>query len=205
MGSIAHKRHTEGMKIVLSSMLAILILVTGAGAQVTYPNADPWVSRGHRADPQAKILSELREAERRRQPIEVALKARNEYSRSDAIEVTITITNLFDKPLLINSRMLVNHLLLPGEVAFRITGPDGKLCNIQRLVTPLSVGPDDFVLLPRGMSVQRTIDLSDMYPVNKKGTYKVEAIYHNELDSIQNSVRAWRGQAASDPIEITLR
>src|SRR5688572_4049489 len=110
------------MKIGFRSISFVLLASVMAGAQ-TMPSKDSWTSRGRRADPQAKILAEIRESERRKLPIEVALKARSEYRRSEAVDVTITITNLFDKPILINSRMLVNHLLLPGEVAFKIIGP----------------------------------------------------------------------------------
>jgi len=203
MGCNAHKRHTLNMKS-LRGHSSLLILLTAMASAQTFPAQDPWVSHGRKADSQTKILSEIRESERRKLPIEVALKARTEYKGKEPVAATISITNLFDKPILINSRMLVNHILLPGEVAFKITGPDGKKCEIQRLITPLTVGQDDFVLLPRGMSVQRTVDLSDIYPLTKKGTYKIEAIYHNELDGIQASYKAWRGQAKSDPIEITL-
>jgi len=193
------------MKTTLIGVMLSVVMTPFLGAQTVFPSRDPWLSQGRKADSQTKILSEIRESDRRKIPLEVAVKARSEYARGETIQVTITVTNLFDQPVLLNTRMLVNHLLLPGEVAFRIIGPDGKKCEIQRLVTPLTVSADDFVIVPRGMSVQRSIDLADLYPITKKGVYQVQAIYHNELDGIQASYRAWRGQAESETIELTLR
>jgi len=59
----------------------------------------------------------------------------------------------------INGRMLVNHRRLPGELSFLITIPR-EACEIQRLVSPIEVREEDFVLLERGMSIQRTVDLA---------------------------------------------
>jgi hypothetical protein len=165
---------------------------------------DVYASRGRMPDSTAKIVAELREADSRRMPIDVMLKVSPEYSRSSPIEVTIVVTNLFDEPLLLNTRMLVNHPLLQGEVAFRITNPRGKTCEIRRLVTPLTVREEDFVKLARGMSIQRSIDLSDLYPIQEKGTYKIQAIYHNEVEGLKDGLRAWRGLVRSDTAEFTL-
>jgi hypothetical protein len=163
------------------------------------------VSRGRAPDSTTTILSEMRDSERRRIPLEVALKARTHYPLGDPIPVTITITNLFDPPLLLNGRLLVNHRRLPGEVSFSITDPDGKRCDFQRLVSPMAVTNEEFVLLARGMSIQRTVDLADFFAMRKKGVYKVQAYYHNEMDLIVNGSRAWMGQVVSDVNEVSLQ
>ena len=115
------------------------------------------------------------------------------------------VTNLFDRPLLLNRRLLVNHPKLPGELAFRISGQDGSRYQIRRLVTPMKLTDDDFVLLPKGQSIQRTMDLTDLYGLEKKGTYKLQAYYYNNVDHSAGTRRAWKGLAASEPTEITLR
>jgi len=166
--------------------------------------ANSWLSSGRAEDSTEKRISEIHDSERRRIPLDVSLKASNTYSRKGPVEVTVIVTNLFDNPVLLNRRMLVNHARLPGEVVFGILGPDGKPCEIQRLVTPMSVHDDDFVVLPKGQSVQRTIDLSDLYPLKKKGVYKVKVMYHNELDQPMGSLRAWKGAVVSDPVDIQL-
>jgi hypothetical protein len=166
--------------------------------------ADPWLSRGRRPDPAAKTISEIRAAEKRRIPLEVLLKASNHYRQDRPVEVTVIVTNLFDAPLLMNSRMLVNHPLLKGEVSFRIIGPDGKKVEIQRLITPLSLRDDDFEVLARGQSMQRTVDLSDLFGVKRKGIYKVQISYHNEVDHVLGTQRVWKGIVWSEPMDFQL-
>src|SRR5258705_9495988 len=80
--------------------------------------ADPYLSSGRQADPTAKALSEIRAAEKRRIPMDVTLKAFAEYPVGQPVLVSVMITNLFDAPLLLNSRMLVNHPKLQGELSF---------------------------------------------------------------------------------------
>jgi hypothetical protein len=181
---------------------ALLFIPNGLNANASM---DAYASSGRQADSTPKIISEIRAAERRRIPIEVALKASDEYTLPGPVPITILITNLFDKPLLINRRLLVNHPRLQGEVSFRIIGPDGKRSEITRLITPMGIREDDFVVLPRGMSVQRTIDIADLYGLGQKGTYKIIAIYHNDIDQVAQNLTAWKGVVASDPIEITLQ
>ena len=164
-----------------------------------------FISQGRTADPTAKVLSEIREAERRRIPIDAAIKARSRYQLSEPLAVTITVTNLFDAPLLVNSRLLVNHRLLPGELSFSVVDPEGKRCEFQRLVSPFSLADDDFLLLARGMSVQRTVDLADFFTMRKKGIYKVQVSYRNSIDQIVNGHHSWMGSASSDVTEIELQ
>ena len=165
----------------------------------------PFLSAGRAPDSSQKTISELRAAERRRIPIEVAVKAASAYASQDPVEVTVMITNLFDEPLLMNRRMLVNHPRLQGELSFRVEGPDGQRCEIKRLITPMTLDDEDFVVLPRGQSIQRSVDLSDLYAMKLKGMYHVTAVYHNEIDHTDESnLRAWKGVVASEPIEIRL-
>ncbi len=166
--------------------------------------ADPMLSQGRAPDSSAKSISELRASERRKIPLEVYLKASSRLKAGEPVEVTIILTNLFPAQLLLNSRMLVNHPRLQGEVAFRITNGDDKPLLIQTLVTPLTMREEDFVLLAKGESIQRTVDLSDIYGMSHKGTYKVQAIYHNEIDFVSGKRRSWKGRVWSDPIEIEL-
>jgi hypothetical protein len=167
-------------------------------------DVDPMLSTGRAADPTAKTLSELRAADRRRIPLEVYIKASDTYPAGGPVEVTVIVTNLFDKPLLMNSRMLVNHPRLEGELSFRITGPSGQREEIKRLVTPLSLRDQDFVTLTRGESMQRTVDLSDLFGISQKGVYHIQVAYHNELDYTVQDNKAWKGAVWSEPVELKL-
>src|SRR5262245_13131328 len=81
-------------------------------------------------DSTVEAVSDIRAAEQRKIPLEIMLKASESYHGGDAVDVTIIITNLFNDPLIINRRMLVNHPRLKGEVSFRILGPDGRYKEI---------------------------------------------------------------------------
>lgn len=182
------------------ALILFCAVTRAAGSAV----ADSYLPGGHSSDSTAAAIAELRAAERRRLPLEVVLKASEHYAVGAPVEVTVIITNLFDTPLLMNSRMLVNHPRLKGEISFHIIGPDGKKVEIQRLITPLSIRDEDFVTLARGESMQRGVDLSDLYGLKTKGIYKVIVSYHNEVDYIEGATHAWKGAAFSDPIEFRL-
>jgi len=190
-----------GMDSFNALVLGLLLALTPCSQAIE----NTFVSHGRAPDPTAKILSELREADRRRIPVETALKARSSYTLSNPIVVTVTVTNLFDPPLLLNGRMLVNHRRLPGEISFNIIDPDGKRCDFKRLVSPLEPKEDDFVLLARGMSIQRSIDLADFFDLHKKGIYKVQTVYRNDLDHVIGNAHSWMGIASSDVTEIELK
>ena len=181
-------------------LFTFLVLPSLAGSAAI----DPLLSTGRTPDPTAKTLSEIRAAEKRLIPLEVLLKSAPRHPAGGSVEVTVIISNLFDAPLLMNSRMLVNHPRLQGEIAFRVIGPDGQMVEFQRLITPLSLRDEDFVLLSRGESMQRTVDLADLFGIHRKGIYKVQACYHNDVDHSVQAQRAWKGVVWSDPIDIEL-
>jgi hypothetical protein len=162
------------------------------------------LSEGPQSDSTTNTLAEIRASEKRHIPLDVMLKASDHYTSGRPVIVTVLITNLFDLPVLLNSRMLVNHPLLQGEVSFYIIDPSGQRQEIKRLITPLSVRDNDFVILNRGQSIQRSVDLADLYGIDKKGHYKLLVSYHNEVDRSVDSNRAWTGIVWSDPIEIRL-
>ncbi len=183
------------------AFLILFLSITKASAQAA---VDPLLSTGRAPDPTAKTLSEIREAESRRIPLEVLLKTSANYPAGGPVEVTIIVTNLFDEPLLMNSRMLVNHPRLEGELSFHIVDPSGHRIQFKRFVTPLSLRDDDFVLLTRGESIQRTVDLADLFGITQKGVYKIQASYHNEVDHSGQTGHAWKGVVISEPIELKL-
>ena len=162
------------------------------------------LSTGRASDPTAKTVAEIHAEELRRIPLEVYIKASEAYTAGGPVEVTVIVTNLFDKPLLLNSRMLVNHPRLEGELSFRITGPSSQKEEIKRLVTPLSLRDQDFESLNRGESMQRTVDLSDLFGLSQKGTYNIQVSYHNDVDYTVQSHKAWKGLVWSEPVVVKL-
>lgn len=184
--------------------LSLGVVLLSIGAAGAFADVDPMISTGRQADPTAKTLSEIRAAEHRRIPLDVQLKTSARYSAGGPVEVTIMITNLFEAPLVMNSRMLVNHPLLQGEVSFWIVGPNRKKMEIRRLITPLSLRGQDFIVLARGQSMQRAVDLADLYGIDRKGAYKIQACYHNDVDHVGNAQHAWKGAVWSEPVEFRL-
>ncbi len=160
--------HASDMLIRMQPNGLILLIVGGLLASPAWAVDDIFISHGRSPDSTAKVLSEIHEADQRRIPIEAAIKARSQYKIGNPIPLTVTISNLFDPPLLINGRLLVNHRLLPGELSFSIVDPQGKKCEFNRLISPMDLKSEDFVLLSRGMSVQRTVDLADFFRMEKK-------------------------------------
>lgn len=180
-------------------ILSSFIFSSVVGAVVV---SDPLLSTGRKADPTSKTLAEIRQAERRRIPIEVLLRAEESYTIGEPMMVSVIVTNLFDQPLAMNRRMLVNHPALEGELYFWIVGPNKKLWQIQRRVTPLPIRAEDFSVLKRGMSMERTIDLADFYGLTEPGNYKIYVAYRNDMDQPIGSLMAWKGQAWSVPLII---
>jgi hypothetical protein len=183
---------------------AVFILLLALSQASGYAVEDPLLSTDRQPDSTAKTLADIRAAEKRHIPLEVMLKTSNDYKAGGPVGVTIMITNLFDAPLVINRRMLVNHPLLQGEVSFRIIDPNGKKVNIQRLITPLSLRDEDFVTLNRGESMQRDVDLTDLFGITQKGVYTIQVSYHNDIDHVGETQHAWKGIVWSDPIELIL-
>jgi hypothetical protein len=135
-------------------------------------------------------------------PITVTLRAARDYGRHDPVDVTVMITNFSRKSVLLNERLLVNHPVREGEIVFSIQGPDGKPYGLQRIISPRPLKVSDFAVLPPNQSVERTIDIGDMYGLRKKGLYKVRVAYRNIFEGPQSAYRAWRGVVWSDPIEL---
>jgi hypothetical protein len=186
----------------LALIIPIVCAMTAQPIQAIEGNLG--IPEGRQPNASAQSISEIRASERRRIPLDVMLRTSNHYVAGRPVIVTVVVTNLFDDPLILNSRMLVNHPRLQGEVSFYIVNSTGQKQEIKRLITPLSVRDSDFITLTRGESIQRSVDLADLYGIAKKGQYKLYASYHNEMDQTMDSQKAWTGIVWSDPVDIQL-
>jgi hypothetical protein len=181
--------------------LLLMLLTVPAWAQSAGP--EPYLSGIIHAAP-FSTPSEVLSTPNRRVPLDVMLKVARHYTAGEPVIVTIILTSLYDPPLLLNGRMLVNHPLLQGELSFRIVGPTGQKVEIQRLITPLSIRDDDFVPMTRGQSIQREVDLADLFGMLQRGTYQLQVSYHNQMGHASEGLSAWRGAIWSEPTEIEL-
>ena len=103
-------------------------------------------------------------------------------------------------PVLINGRMLFNNYPADGEISFAIEGPHDKAYPLLKIISsPHDVKEADLTVLKVGDTLEREADLTDMYGLHKKGTYKVQVIYYNKIDLEKDSLMTWRGSLASEP------
>jgi hypothetical protein len=136
----------------------------------------------------------------------VSLKSKARYSARQPVIVTVMISNQSTEPVLINSRMLFNKYPANGEISFNIEGPGSKEFPLLKVVSlPPDVRGDELTVLNAGETMEREADLTDMYGIHKKGTYKVQVIYYNKVDLKKNKLKTWRGSIASEPVEFSLR
>jgi hypothetical protein len=134
----------------------------------------------------------------------VLLKNKVRYSGWHSVRVTVLVSNQGLDPVLINGRMLFNRYPEPGEVSFVIEGPHGQYLPLKRVITPRAVSDEELAVLRPGESFEREVDLTDMYGVNKKGPYKIQAIYYNGVDLQKDGMATWRGAIASEPAQIVI-
>ncbi len=136
---------------------------------------------------------------------EITLRTAEDYFAGGPVEVTVMLENVSFTPLLLNTRFQVNHPNLKGDVYFDIKGPKGTKIQFQRLVTPRDTNDDQFQLVPRGRSIERTIDLADFYGLTEKGEYEVRVIYRNMEHRILEGNAAWMGVVVSDASRIRIQ
>jgi hypothetical protein len=135
----------------------------------------------------------------------VLLKSRYRYSGWHPIRVTVMVENQGMEPVLINGRMQFNQYPKPGEVSFIIEGPHGDYMPIRKAIDPGSLADDDIAVLRPGESVEREVDLRDMYGIRHSGPYRIQAIYYNGAYDERDGLTMWRGAIASEPTQITVQ
>lgn len=129
----------------------------------------------------------------------VSLKSKSTYTAGDPIPVTVMLSNQSQDPILINARLLFNRYPQPGEISFTIEGPKKQIYPLLKIVTPQDVSGTDLLILQPGQTMERQVDLSLMYGVRHKGSYRVQTIYYNAVDLEKDQLRTWRGSLASEP------
>jgi hypothetical protein len=94
--------------------------------------------------------------------------------------VVATLRNVASEPLLINRRMLLNREGAPGEIWLDLSGPEGYRNRRGFRIRVGAAGPEFFVTLAPGESVERSWTLDDYRSLDVPGAYEVAITYHNE-------------------------
>ncbi len=134
------------------------------------------------------------------------------YHVSQPIIATVTLQNIGDKFVVINSRLSIN---LPSigspirEIAFDIIAPSGEYYSPDIIIDNRPLRKTDFVdIRPMG-TIEHTYYLTSYgYKFTEVGVYKVTANYQNLVDPIsidsEDHRTAWKGELNSNTIVITV-
>jgi len=134
--------------------------------------------------------------------LRVSLTAPPSDPADDSLPVKVVVTNASVTPLLLNSRLLVNHRVSRGELYFSIEDADGQSYQLQGFGKPRALGEADFVVVPSGQSIEAAITLGDRYGLKRPGTYRVSVTYRNDQEWVKGDLTAWRGEAHSDTVTV---
>lgn len=109
---------------------------------------------------------------------------KEEYSKSDGINVTFTLRNKGKRPTYVNTRFHVNAKAKPKgqrEIYFEITSPEGEKLTFKHDFGTGFPKTDDFVLLApkEEFSSKRPRNIKGLYDFKEAGTYKIIAVYEN--------------------------
>jgi len=135
----------------------------------------------------------------------VYLKAKAKYSAWSHVVVTVMLSNQTTGKLLINNRLRTNRYPLDGELSFIIRGPDGQECAFKKAVSPREILDSEIITLGVGETTEQSVDLTDVYGMSQRGTYRIQVLYYNRTDLDKDGLSLWRGVIASEPVEITLQ
>lgn len=138
-------------------------------------------------------------------PLKVVVETADSYRAGDAVPVKVVVTSISEDPVLVNARLLTNFEISEGELYFRIQDTQGKAYDFQALISPRDVNDQDFVLLDRGKSVEKSVDLRASYALKQPGSYQVAATYRNEYDWSSDGHKAWQGEVGSQPVTVRLQ
>jgi hypothetical protein len=146
--------------------------------------------------------------------VEIVLE-KDEYCINEKIPVTVILTNNSNKPFLVDRKLLLLPGLLPANQntsALIVTDTDGNALPIYRYFDFPYLGEDDFIILNKNQSINRTIYLSyydletdNLYEYNFEigELYKVTTYYENTVNTLVKNgtkeVKSWTGSiSASD-------
>ena len=131
---------------------------------------------------------------------------RETYQSGDAIPVMLVLTNLGHENLLVNSRMAPNHPHAPDsqrDIVFVITSPSGQKMQLNKFINMRAPKEDDFIILAAGETVERSINLEQIFSFVETGEYSIQAIYQNKADPGTDE-SAWKGEISSEKVTFTV-
>ena len=119
----------------------------------------------------------------------------------------LVLQNQATDSLWVNRRLAVNHPVSPPhlrEVDFLVQDAHGRVAEFTAKVRVGRPGPEDFVELAPGETVERPFDLTFYYDLVPGEAYQVLAVYENYCVPVSlKDTRVWTGRLASHPLKIS--
>ena len=127
------------------------------------------------------------------------------YTPDDSIEVMVFLENDGTDSYVINQRFAVGRWPSEVEIEFvAVHDASGvQLPCINMYEKLLGLRPDDFGTLDPGEVAGKTVSLWNWLEFDSTGTYSIWAYYRNYADP--GALGAWKGEAISDTISITIQ
>jgi hypothetical protein len=119
----------------------------------------------------------------------------------------LVLRNQASGSLWVNRRLAVNHPVSPPhlrDVDFLVQDAYGRVAEFAAKVRVGLPGPEDFVELAPGESVERSVDLTFYYDLVPGEAYQVQAVYENYFvpENLKDTP-VWTGRLASHPLKMT--
>ncbi|HTN86266.1 MAG TPA: hypothetical protein VL242_21345 [Sorangium sp.] len=142
-------------------------------------------------------------------PVDIHLEA----SPKGGAVLTVKLTNTSAAVVVLNVRNAVDETPVIGqlptspragqlnELAFVITGTDGKALPFMVDIKRRPLVAEDFQRFEAGQSHEEDIDLARYFGFEAGQRYRVRAVYMNDDDGSRFGVKAWRGLVVSNTLE----
>ena len=130
----------------------------------------------------------------------------NRYESQESIIANVTVTNVSDMALVINSCFNPNDPVMPEiarDITFLVRNPQGEELDFLAKINPAVSKLENFVLLTPGVQLSTSIDISRYYDFSLSGEYEIYVSYQNTLipDNMNN---AWVGNVQSELVVLEI-
>jgi hypothetical protein len=128
------------------------------------------------------------------------------FKPNQPVMLQLKLENVSARPIVVNTRFLVNIAGGPHEVVLQVIDPEKKTLHFMPLIRA-SFQSDQYITLPPGKSATDTHDMGRDFVLTASGEYSVRAYYENERDAPAGMQlpAAWKGTLESNKVQFTIR
>ena len=119
------------------------------------------------------------------------------FQPTDKVPITVHLVNVGKTPLIVNARLLFGPAVGPGELTFKMLGPDNRARYFEAKVSAADES-DTWRELAPGTSLSATWNLVRSHDLEQEGIYAVQVAYDNRQDPPAGAKhKAWKGRLVS--------